>query len=169
MDAERDTAGARPTADDEEAPAEQVAIRWARDERDVQAAFAVRERVLCGEQGVPVADELDGRDAEALHAVALAPDGASVIGTLRLLFDGDRAKVGRVAVAREWRRRGIASRMLDLAVAGARERGCAHAHLAAQVAAIDLYRGTGFSVESDVFEEAGIAHVWMGRELGEQG
>ncbi len=55
-------------------------------------------------------DELDGRDAQALHLVALEPDGQRVIGTLRLLVDADRAKVGRVAVEREWRRRGIALR-----------------------------------------------------------
>ena len=143
--------------------AEQTAIRWARDEHDVHGAFAVRERVFCGEQGVSLAEELDGRDDEALHLVALVPDedGPRVIGTLRLLVEGERGKIGRVAVERPWRRRGIASRMLELAVSGARERGCRELRLAAQVAAIDLYAHAGFSVDSDAFEEAGIPHVWM--------
>ena len=88
--------------------------------------------------------------------MALDPDGRRVIGTLRLLVDGDRAKVGRVAVEREWRRRGIAARMLELALAGARERGCEQVRLAAQLAATGVYRRAGFAVESEPFEEAGI-------------
>ena len=143
----------------------EISIGWAHGQRDVQGAFALRERVFYGEQGVPVEEEFDGRDEEAQHVVALAPDGRLVIGTLRLLADAERAKIGRVAVAREWRRRGIASRMLELAVARAREHGCAQVHLAAQVAAVDLYARAGFTVDSDTFEEAGIPHVWMGLTL----
>ena len=77
------------------------AIRWAQGPGDVEGAIAVRERVFVDEQGVPVEEELDGRDDEALHLVALDPDGERVIGTLRLLFDGETVKVGRVAVDRE--------------------------------------------------------------------
>jgi predicted GNAT family N-acyltransferase len=144
---------------------EEVAIRWSHGRGDMLGAFAVRERVFYGEQGVPPEEEYDGRDDEAQHLVALEPGGERVIGTLRLLVDGENAKIGRVAVEREWRRRGIASRMLALAVARARELGCTSVRLAAQVAATELYRQAGFAVESDVFEEAGIPHVWMGKAL----
>ncbi len=143
----------------------EIAIRWASGPDDVRGAFAVRERVFCEEQGVPRDQELDERDAQALHLVALDPGGRRVIGTLRLLVDGDRAKVGRVAVEREWRRQGIAARMLELALAGARERGCEQVRLAAQLAATGVYRRAGFAVESEPFEEAGIPHVWMGQRL----
>ncbi len=88
-----------------------------------------------------------------------------MIGTLRLLVDADTAKVGRVAVERHWRGRGIASRMLGLAVAGAREQGCVRVRLASQLGATGLYRRAGFTLESDSFEQAGIPHVWMGRRL----
>ncbi len=117
------------------------------------------------EQNVPVEEELDGRDGEALHLVAL--DGGRVIGTLRLLFDGTTAKVGRVAVERAWRRRGLAAAMLDEALAEAERRGCDRARLASQVEVVGLYERAGFAVESEEFEEAGIAHVWMGRPLGD--
>ena len=140
-------------------------MRWAHSHQEVLGAFAVRERVFCGEQGVPVGDELDGRDGDAGHVVALEPGGGRVIGTLRLLVDGEHAKVGRVAVDRAWRRRGIALRMLALALDAARERGCTRARLAAQLTAAELYRQAGFAVESDTFEEAGIPHVWMGMAL----
>lgn len=128
----------------------------------------MRERVFCVEQGVPRSEELDGLDDSALHLVALEPDGEEVVGTLRLLLAGDRAKIGRVAVEREWRRRGVASRMLEMALARAREAGCDEARLAAQLDATALYAAAGFTVESDPFEEAGIAHVWMGLRLTSQ-
>ena len=149
----------------EQPDAAEIAIRWASGPDDVRGALRVREQVFCREQGVPRAEEIDGRDGHALHAVALEPDGYRVIGTLRLLVDADRAKVGRVAVERGWRRRGIASRMLELALAGAQERGCVKVRLASQLEATELYQRAGFTVESDPFEEAGIAHVWMGRRL----
>jgi predicted GNAT family N-acyltransferase len=145
----------------------EIRIRWALGAEDVRGALTVREQVFCVEQGVPRTEEIDGRDAEALHVVALSPDARRVIGTLRLLVDGDSAKVGRVAVERDWRRRGIASRMLDIALDGARERGCARVRLAAQLEAIALYEQAGFTVESDPFDDAGIPHVWMGQRLGD--
>jgi putative N-acetyltransferase (TIGR04045 family) len=143
----------------------EVTIRWARGDEDVAAALELRERVFCEEQGVPREEELDGRDEHALHLVALAPDDGRVVGTLRLLIDAERAKVGRVAVAREWRRHGIAARMLALALEAAPEHGCTRVRLAAQLSATSVYERAGFAVESEQFEEAGIPHVWMGLRL----
>jgi predicted GNAT family N-acyltransferase len=141
-------------------------VRWAEGREELRGALDVREQVFCREQGVPRAEEIDGRDGEALHVVALEPVGQRVIGTLRLLVASDEGKVGRVAVDREWRGRGIASRMLELALALARERGCVRVRLAAQTAATGLYEQAGFKVESEAFDEAGIPHVWMGLALG---
>jgi predicted phosphoribosyltransferase/predicted GNAT family N-acyltransferase len=145
--------------------AAEIPIRWATGPDDLRGAIAVREQVFCVEQGVPRSEEIDGRDEDALHLVALAPDDGRVIGTLRLLLDGGDAKIGRVAVQREWRRRGIASRMLDIALADARERGCPRARLASQMDATGLYARAGFTVQSEPFYEARILHVWMGLEL----
>lgn len=140
-------------------------LRWAATPEEVRDALRVREQVFCREQGVPRELEIDGRDGTALHLLAVEAEGERVIGTLRLLLDEGVAKVGRVAVERDWRRRGIASRMLDLALARARERGFEQARLASQLDATGLYERAGFAVESEPFEEAGIAHVWMGRRL----
>ncbi len=127
-------------------------IRWVRDDADLQGAIAVRERVFIDEQGVPPEEELDGRDGEALHLVALDTGG--------------EPKVGRVAVDRDFRRRGIAARMLDAALGRAGEHGARRVRLASQLDVVALYERAGFVVESAVFEEAGIPHVWMGRDLG---
>jgi predicted GNAT family N-acyltransferase len=145
---------------------EQIEIRWARDGEDFDAALAIRIRVFCGEQGVPREEEPDELDASALHLLALA--GGHAVGTLRLLLGelgSGEAKIGRVAVDAPWRHRGIASSMLAAVLARAREEGARTVRLAAQVVAIALYEQAGFVVTSEPFEEAGIAHVWMTREL----
>jgi predicted GNAT family N-acyltransferase len=158
-------------------PGADIPIRWSDGADDLGGALAVRVRVFCGEQGVPLDEEPDALDEVALHLVALSPcedpQGSSVVATLRLLLDEEVARIGRVAVLAAWRGRGIASRMLALAVARAREEGHRRVRLAAQIRAKALYEHAGFSVESEPFQEAGIAHVWMGRPLaappGERG
>ena len=61
-----------------------IDVRRSRDEQEIAAALALREEVFCGEQGVTLAGDRDGRDDEALHLVAVA-DG--VVGTCRLLIE----------------------------------------------------------------------------------
>jgi predicted GNAT family N-acyltransferase len=142
-----------------------IEVRWSRGPSEIAGAFALREAVFYGEQGVPVEEDIDGRDADALHVVAVDPSGGAVIGTLRLLLAERPVKIGRVVVARRWRRRGIASQMLALALARAREAGCEEVRLASQVQATAVYEQAGFRVESEPFEEAGIPHVWMACKL----
>jgi predicted GNAT family N-acyltransferase len=145
----------------------EISIRWAGGREDLRGALALRELVFCEEQGVPREQELDEHDEHALHLVALEQSSDGVVGTLRLLLDEDGAKIGRVAVAREWRRRGVALRMLQLALDAARERRSPRVSLAAQLDAVALYEKAGFAIESETFEEAGIPHVWMGRRLAQ--
>ncbi|HUA11116.1 MAG TPA: GNAT family N-acetyltransferase [Solirubrobacteraceae bacterium] len=134
-------------------------IVWVTGQEQYRAALALREQVFCGEQGVPPDEEMDGLDEQARHVVAI--DDGRVVGTLRLLVRGEVAKIGRVAVEPRWRRRGIGQAMMDLGVQGAREAGCARAILASQTYATELYEKAGFIVDSDVFYEAGLPHVWM--------
>lgn len=143
----------------------QVQMSWLAGEAGLGDAIALRGRVFCDEQGVPRELEVDGRDGAAWHLLARAEPGGPLVGTLRLLLEERLAKVGRVAVSAEYRRRGIALAMLALALERARELGADRARLAAQTRATELYRRAGFAVESEPFIEAGIEHVWMGRDL----
>lgn len=146
----------------EPGPSAAPQLRWARDSAQIELALRLRERVFCDEQGVPPSEERDALDDRALHMVAVAP-GGEVVGTLRLVVCDELARVGRIAVDAGWRRRGIASAMLGVALDAARRRGCSEARLAAQVKAVGLYEQAGFRTVSDHFQQAGIAHVWMRR------
>ncbi len=138
-------------------------VRQARTGEEVTAALALRERLFCGEQGVSFEADQDGRDREATHIVALE-DGA-VIGTCRLLFRGDVARLGRLAVERERRGDGVAAAILREAERVAAETGAATIALHAQTYALALYRQAGYEERGSTFVEEGIEHVAMEKPL----
>ena len=73
-------------------------VRRARPETEMEAVLAIRHEVFCVEQGVPEREELDGRDDESLHLVAVSGD--EVLATCRLLFVGNTVQFSRLAVRR---------------------------------------------------------------------
>ena len=145
------------------APAPIVALRRARDAAERSAATELRIRVFCNEQGVSREDEIDGRDSDAVHLVALERD--EVVGTCRLLFDGTTCKLGRLVVDRDARRRGIGGRLLALAEDEARAAGAERIVLNAQTRARSVYRAAGYTEAGDTFMSAGIEHIRMERPL----
>ena len=124
-------------------------------------AGPIRFAIFVGEQNVPPGIELDDLDASCVHAVAYDVDGKA-IGTGRLLPDGH---IGRMAVVAEWRRRGVGAELLSALIEEARKRGHAKVLLAAQLQAAEFYRNQGFVAEGKVYEEAGILHQHMSKEL----
>jgi predicted GNAT family N-acyltransferase len=140
-----------------------IEVRTARDASEVEAALALREEVFCGEQGVSLAEERDGRDGEAVHLVAVEDGG--VLGTCRLLLEGTTVKLGRMAVARPARGRGIGRALLDEADVQARALGGERIALAAQLTAQGMYKRAGYMPYGDVFLDAAIEHVMMEKAL----
>jgi predicted GNAT family N-acyltransferase len=125
-------------------------------------AFAspIRFAVFVEEQGVPREIELDALDKDCLHAVAFSGDQA--VGTARLLPDGH---IGRMAVLKAWRGRGIGGLLLARLVEQARARGDTQVMLSAQAHALAFYRAHGFVEEGAEYLEAGIRHRAMRRRL----
>jgi predicted GNAT family N-acyltransferase len=140
-----------------------IQVRPTRDQAEVAAALALREEVFCGEQGVSLAEERDGRDDEALHLVVV--DDGVVVGTCRLLVEGTTVKLGRMAVSRTRRGLGLARALISEAEAQARVLGAQRIVLAAQLNAQALYDRAGYDAYGDVFLDAGIEHVMMARAL----
>lgn len=141
-----------------------MTVRPASGPEEVAAAIELRREVFVGEQGVAPDEEFDGRDDEALHLVAVDGHG-TVLGTCRLLPEGDKVKLGRMAVAPAVRRRGIALELLDAADEHARALGGRRIVLGAQTYAIALYERAGYVAHGDVFLDAGIEHMWMEKAL----
>ncbi len=133
------------------------------EDAEIGGAMALRHRVFCGEQGVPEELERDGHDATALHLVAV--DGGVVVGTCRLVRRGDAMVLGRMAVDRAARGRGVGARLLDAAHAEAAAAGAREVELHSQVEACAFYARSGYVADGPQFMEAGIAHVVMRRAV----
>jgi len=124
-------------------------------------AAPIRFAIFVDEQNVPAGIELDDMDEKSLHAIAFDEAGKA-IGTGRLLPEG---RIGRMAVVKEWRRRGVGAELLEALIAEARRRGLPEVTLSAQLQAAEFYRAHGFVAEGKVYEEAGILHQAMRRSL----
>jgi len=125
-------------------------------------ALAVRVRVFVEEQKVPIEHEQDAIDDTAHHVLGRW-DGQAV-GTARAFpnpADPGEAIIGRVAVLREWRGRGIASALMRHLLDWCRAGGFRGVRLHAQCAVIPLYASLGFRPIGDVFLEEGIEHREM--------
>lgn len=125
------------------------------------ALQAVRRTVFIDEQHVPEALEWDDNDEKSRHVLALSIHGEP-IGTGRLLPDGH---IGRMAVLREWRGKGVGSTILRALLDLARQDGLHTIRLNAQTHALAFYARHGFSVGGDVFMGAGIPHLEMRLQL----
>ncbi|GMU44175.1 MAG: GNAT family N-acetyltransferase [Xanthomonadales bacterium PRO6] len=121
----------------------------------------VRTEVFVEEQQVPEREEWDEDDAHADHALARTPAGEA-IGTGRLTADG---RIGRVAVLRDWRGKGVGEAILRHLIERARARGMRRLKLHAQTHALAFYAKAGFHAVGAEFVECGIPHRTMVLEL----
>lgn len=121
-----------------------------------QDAKLIRTLVFIQEQGITEADEWDEQDAISQHFVIYDQD--QPIATARLLQNNS---VGRVAVLKAYRGKGLGQMiMLDI-IAFAKQQGRAFLHLSSQVHAMPFYQQLGFVVQGDEYDECGIPHIEM--------
>jgi len=144
-----------------ESSASPFRVRVADWKRDGASLRRIRHDVFVLEQGVPETLEWDDCDPACRHVVANEVKGAA-IGCGRLLPDGS---IGRLAVERAWRGRGVGSAILSRLVDVARNAGFESVALNARTDAEAFYARHGFAAAGAEFIEAGIRHRRMGRVL----
>ncbi|WP_415405042.1 GNAT family N-acetyltransferase [Tateyamaria sp. SN3-11] len=131
---------------------------------DIATCLALRRTVFIEEQGVSEAEEVDGRDGEALHVLATL-DGAP-LGCARILVTDNMAKIGRVCVLKEGRGTGLGAAIIEACLDVARAQpGLTKAKLGAQTHALSFYEKLGFEAFGPVYDDAGIPHRDMERAL----
>jgi predicted GNAT family N-acyltransferase len=142
-----------------------LSIRLVATAADRAAAFAVRRAVFIEEQGVSEAGELDEHDAVATHLVAEV-DGRAV-GTLRWrpIDDGAVVKIERVAVLAEARGQRVGEAMMRYLLARLDGERVGETVLHAQLRVADFYRRLGYAAEGEPFDDEGIPHIAMRRNL----
>jgi ElaA protein len=129
--------------------------------------LAMREAIFVVEQNC-IYQELDGLDKVAWHL--LVRQGVDVIACLRVLpppAGKAGVRIGRVAVARKWRKQGVALAMMKLAIEKAGlDYPANDIRLSAQTYLRGFYRSLGFRVCGKEFLEDGIPHVPMQLDAG---
>ncbi len=150
----------------------ELLIKPVENEGELFQALAIREIVFIEEQSVPESLERDADDAEAFHVLALK--GGHAIGTGRLVAlsappageAGAWGRIGRMAVLQAARKGGTGSRVLEALETEARRRGLKGILLHAQLSAMEFYKRHGYEPYGAVFEEAGMPHLEMKKQLG---
>jgi predicted GNAT family N-acyltransferase len=137
-------------------------VEWGKEE---EAIRTIREAVFIGEQAVPVELEWDGLDPVCAHVLAWNASGEP-IGTGRMQRAG---AIGRMAVVKSWRGRGIGQAILQELLKLAAKQGLSRVTLSAQTHAVGFYERAGFHPLGEVFIDAGIPHRRMVKQLVSEG
>ncbi len=127
----------------------------------------VRHDVFMLEHSVPEELDSDADDPDSArvhHAVARDAAGQT-IGTGRIVLDEPVPRIGRMAVRREWRGRGVGAAILELLCEDARNAGFGKVLVHSQTVAAPFYFKRGFLSYGTEFYEAGIPHQQMRRKL----
>lgn len=122
----------------------------------------LREEVFFMEQHVDCPDA-DNIDCQCIFICATI--GGRIVGTVRVIPKGlvyEMPSAGRLCVGREWRRRGIARRLIELAQEFVTQQWHEKSlEISAQLYLLDFYTSMGFQVVSDEYLDGGLPHRKM--------
>lgn len=136
----------------------QVSVQTVSTDREFEMVFAIRQKVLQEEFGVPEEFDLDGHDHIAHHYLALV-DGKAV-GTARWRITlGRKVKLERFAVLPELRGEGIGKALLE-SVLEAVPRDM-ETYLEAHGDVVPFYEAYGFQPDGQAYDVSGIPHQRM--------
>ena len=139
-------------------------IKTAELPQELPAIEAIRRVVFQEEQGVTAALDFDGQDETADQLLAYI--NAQPVGTARIRYlDKQTAKIERLAVLSTARGQGIGKKIMEKAIEVAAERNSQEVFIHAQEYIKGLHQQLGFQQEGERFEEAGIPHVKMRKQL----
>jgi predicted GNAT family N-acyltransferase len=126
---------------------------------DTSAVFAIRQAVFVEEQGFSAVLEFDSIDATALHLLVL--EDGSPAATARLYQDDGHWHIGRVAVLKGFRGRGIGAVAMRIIMQKAQQLGAVEVYVGAQRQAEGFYNNLGFVPCGAEYDEEGVPHVPM--------
>lgn len=131
----------------------------AKNQIEIFSVVYIRKEVFIDEQLVSIEDELDHRDFKADHF--LLENKKTYVGTARVYYQDNQATIGRVAVLKQFRKKGYASFMLKEIINILKNKDISVIHIGAQVQALGFYEKLGFSISGDMYLDANIEHYPM--------
>lgn len=134
------------------------------DKERLAKALEIRREVFVDGQGISEAIEIDRLDPEAIHFLIKCDDKDA--GTCRVReVEKGVWKLERFAIRKPHRGMKLGSKLLEFVEAQARNNGIYRIIMNAQLSASEFYLKAGYIKSSEEFEEAGIPHIKMYKDL----
>jgi len=135
-----------------------VTTKVAHTIEEMMQAFAVRAAVFLSELACPYTEEFDGNDFTATHFLGYV-DGEPA-STCRIRYFADFAKLERVAVRQEFRKTGVAGKMIGFALDLCRQKGYRKLHGHCEEHLLPFWQKFGFEpIDADRFVLLGHEYI----------
>ena len=135
--------------------------------KELYSIMRVRCEVFILEQKITSEEEIDRIDDKCVHI--FLEENNNIIAYCRIVPKGiayENISIGRVLVRKEYRRKKIAQEILKAAIKYIKDNyEETKVVLSAQLYAKKVYESVGFIQSSDVYDEAGIEHIKMYRDI----
>ena len=122
-----------------------------------KTAGRIREEVFLSEQGFSV--EYDDIDKYAFHVIVF--DGEKPVATARFYGNENPVHIGRVAVVKEYRKKGVGEFLMKQTETYAKENGAVSATLGAQTRVSHFYRKCGYKEYGEEYMDEFCPHINM--------
>lgn len=129
------------------------------------AALYVRMEVFVMERGIPLKEEFDSEDHDETIYVVIY-DGEKPVATGRYKqIDEDTIRPGRIAVLKEYRKKGLGAVVVKELEALGEISGCKMSVIHGELSAVKFYEKLGYTKGTDVYYEDGVPCATLGKQL----
>ncbi|MFO8069260.1 MAG: GNAT family N-acetyltransferase [Alkalibacterium sp.] len=129
------------------------------------AALYVRMQVFVMERSIPLKEEFDTEDHDETIYVVIY-DGEKPVATGRYKqIDSDTVRPGRIAVLKEYRKKGLGESVVKELEDLGREQGCTTSVIHSELSATGFYEKLGYTKVSDIYYEDGAPCVTLKKSL----
>ena len=127
-------------------------------------AIGIRYQVFTLEQGFAAEVDLDEKDKESIHILVYEKDVP--IATARMFLEKEGVyHIGRLAVLKEYRHKGVGSFVINAFAKKAKELGATQLVLGSQIDKAGFYESNGFSKYGEIFDDANYPHIMMKKSI----
>ena len=122
-------------------------------------AYKIRLTVFGEEQGF--VDEIDSIDFFATHFVVY--ENNLPVATCRIFEKDNKYILGRFAVIKEYRKKGVGKNLLLFVEDFVKSKGYSSLHLHSQLRAVQFYEKCGYVTYGEIEYEENYPHIWMNK------
>lgn len=132
---------------------------------DYEAEYRLRNAVLRHPLGMDLSDEYLGAERDQLHFGLFSASGDLLATVIAVPGEENTARIRQMAVTMEWAGRGLGSHLMREVEKQLIQQGIRRIELHARRSAERFYLKLGYRPEGTEFQEIGLPHILMVKEL----